>query len=160
MRTYNPFKSDIWSLGIILAEMITGVFPWYVANHDDALYFDYCCDRSTLQSDVSIADEVMPLLLRMLEPHAERRISAAELEAEIMGIKRFTTDSNPCIPDVVETQKLVSPFIKEKLRAPCSELDLGGLRWHKLSEEPAEKAPYARSRRRFAKRVLRKLLRV
>jgi serine/threonine protein kinase len=32
---YEPFKNDVWALGIIFYQMVTGGFPWRARNSKD-----------------------------------------------------------------------------------------------------------------------------
>ena len=43
-RTYSPLFNDVWSLGIILLNLITGRNPWKSASMDDCTFQAYLRD--------------------------------------------------------------------------------------------------------------------
>ncbi|KAI0032348.1 kinase-like domain-containing protein, partial [Vararia minispora EC-137] len=87
---YDAFASDVWSLGIILLEMVTGDRPWNVAHPvTDPRYSHYLRNRESLRAYHHIHDEFMPVLIRMLHPDPLDRITLDELEESIKSINHF-----------------------------------------------------------------------
>ncbi|KAI0036946.1 kinase-like domain-containing protein, partial [Vararia minispora EC-137] len=89
-KDYDAHASDVWSLGIILVYMVAGVLPWDQAYSTDTRYSEYVYDRSFLQSYLPLSDRLMPLLSRILEPDAKRRIGLAELERKLARVPSLT----------------------------------------------------------------------
>jgi len=93
-NTYDTHAADVWSLGIILIKMITGRVPWKVAvgtrRNGDDLYREYLRDRFFIGDYLELAEELLPLLHRILEPSPAKRISIDDLEKEFKACKRFS----------------------------------------------------------------------
>ncbi|KZT65279.1 kinase-like protein [Daedalea quercina L-15889] len=89
-RTYSPLFNDIWSLGIILLNLITGRNPWKSAAADDCTFQAYLRDPlHFLPTVLPISEEVNMLLVRTLEVDWRRRITLREMRAVIKGIENF-----------------------------------------------------------------------
>lgn len=89
-RTYSPLFNDIWSLGIILLNLITGRNPWKSAAADDCTFQAYLRDPvHFLPTVLPISEEVNMLLVRTLEVDWRRRITLREMRSAIKGIESF-----------------------------------------------------------------------
>ncbi|KAI0298676.1 kinase-like domain-containing protein, partial [Multifurca ochricompacta] len=88
--TYSPPFNDIWSLGIILLNLITGRNPWKSASSSDPTFQAYLQDPiSFLPSVLPISSEVNEILLRTLDINWRNRISLPELRRGIKGVSTF-----------------------------------------------------------------------
>ncbi|KAN0131666.1 kinase-like protein [Lactarius tabidus] len=91
--TYSPPFNDIWSLGIILLNLITGRNPWKSASASDPTFQAYLHDPvSFLPSVLPISAEVNEILLRTLDINWRNRISLSELRRAIKGVSTFYAD--------------------------------------------------------------------
>ncbi|TFY65240.1 hypothetical protein EVJ58_g2099 [Rhodofomes roseus] len=89
-RTYSPLFNDIWSLGIILLNLITGRNPWKSAAADDCTFQAYLRDPlHFLPTVLPISEEVNMLLVRTLEVDWRRRVTLREMRSAIKGIENF-----------------------------------------------------------------------
>jgi len=89
-RSYSPLFNDIWSLGIILLNLITGRNPWKSAAADDCTFQAYLRDpMHFLPTVLPISEEVNMLLTRTLEVDWRRRITLGEMRAAIKSIENF-----------------------------------------------------------------------
>ncbi|OBZ67312.1 Negative regulator of sexual conjugation and meiosis, partial [Grifola frondosa] len=89
-KSYSPLFNDVWSLGIILLNLITGRNPWKCASVEDCTFQAYLKDpRRFLPSVLPISDEVNALLARTLEVDWRRRITLREMRLALKSIDNF-----------------------------------------------------------------------
>ncbi|EKM57995.1 uncharacterized protein PHACADRAFT_251941 [Phanerochaete carnosa HHB-10118-sp] len=92
-RSYSPLFNDIWSLGIILLNLITGRNPWKSASADDCTFQAYLKDPVRfLPTVLPISDEVNALLVRTLEVDWRHRITLREMRQAVKGIRNFYSE--------------------------------------------------------------------
>ncbi|GJE94850.1 kinase-like protein [Phanerochaete sordida] len=92
-RSYSPLFNDIWSLGIILLNLITGRNPWKSASADDCTFQAYLKDPDRfLPTVLPISDEVNALLVRVLEVDWRHRLTLREMRQAVKGIRNFYSD--------------------------------------------------------------------
>ncbi|TFY58587.1 hypothetical protein EVG20_g8091 [Dentipellis fragilis] len=88
--TYSPPFNDIWSLGIILLNLITGRNPWKSASTSDATFNAYLQDPTNfLPSVLPISAEVNEILLQTLDVNWQSRITLRELRHAIKRVQSF-----------------------------------------------------------------------
>lgn len=102
---FSTRRSDVWSLGIILINVLTGRNPWYLANaardHGYALYIN---GRSTfLRCILAISCEAAELISRILDPSPRTRIGLEELRRAILEIRTFFPPQGE-VPDYVRAE--------------------------------------------------------
>ncbi|KAI0261668.1 kinase-like domain-containing protein [Gloeopeniophorella convolvens] len=91
--TYSPPFNDIWSLGIILLNLITGRNPWKSASSSDPTFQAYLQDpTSFLPSVLPISAEVNDILLQTLDVNWRNRITIHELRHAIKSVSTFYAD--------------------------------------------------------------------
>ncbi|KAH0839484.1 kinase-like domain-containing protein [Lanmaoa asiatica] len=71
---YYPSLADIWSLGVILVNMVTGRRPWKVARASDAHFRAFLDDEDYLFNTFSISRELNELLKWILRPNPMDRL--------------------------------------------------------------------------------------
>ena len=80
LHNVYTYKSDIWSMGVLFYELLTGRTPWDCKNEKDlkerilAGKIDYSC--------LNVSQPLKHLISRCLEREEEKRISFGELEKE------------------------------------------------------------------------------
>ncbi|KAI0320667.1 kinase-like domain-containing protein [Amylostereum chailletii] len=89
LREYSPRHSDIWALGMILVNMITGRSPWRSAVCKDDCFAAYLHDPNFLRDMLPISKPACVLLRRILAFNPFSRISLSQLRAEIKKIDTF-----------------------------------------------------------------------
>ena len=95
-RSYSPLFNDVWSLGIILLNLITGRNPWKSASADDCTFQAYLKSPADfLPTVLPISREVNLLLTRALQVDWRRRITLREMRHAFKSIHNFYS------PDVV-----------------------------------------------------------
>ncbi|OJT15990.1 Negative regulator of sexual conjugation and meiosis [Trametes pubescens] len=89
---YKPFCarfSDVWSLGVILINMISGRHPWAKATLEDECFVNFCQDPDFLLDMLPISEGANAILQRVLALNPLQRISLPELRAEILALDTF-----------------------------------------------------------------------
>jgi len=93
--SYNPFKADVWSCGVVLFSLLFGQFPWdditkflASANGDGFFSLDREQPKIRFPKDVNVSDCAKHLLVQMLTVNPEKRISLQE----ILNHEWFQTD--------------------------------------------------------------------
>ncbi|KAF8910967.1 hypothetical protein CPB84DRAFT_1763028 [Gymnopilus junonius] len=76
-QTGHTLKADIWSVGCLVVEMLTGEHPWAQLTQMQAIFKIGSSARPTIPSDISA--EAQDFLSRTFEINHEARPSAAEL---------------------------------------------------------------------------------
>ncbi|KAF9475709.1 kinase-like protein, partial [Pholiota conissans] len=124
---YSPMHNDIWSLGIILLNLVTGRNPWKSAMSDDPTYKAYQRDPlQFLPSVLPISEEFNNLLVQVLHIDWKKRMSLDKMREYVLSIKSFYSEN----------------VIFEGSLARCpweAGLDLGN--GHTQGQKPAEKRP-------------------
>jgi len=88
---YCPQHSDIWALGIVLINMVTGGDPWDLASLRNPSFRDYVNHRGSFfkYNFSMISSSLNKLLQKILDPSPRHRITIPKLRKEILSIKSF-----------------------------------------------------------------------
>ncbi len=86
---YSNQTSDIWSLGVILVNMISSRTPWQKAITSDDCFCDFLLNEDYLLRMLPISEEVNALLRKLFTYEPSERIDLDTLRSEIIAIPTF-----------------------------------------------------------------------
>ncbi|KAI0311140.1 kinase-like domain-containing protein [Amylostereum chailletii] len=89
LEKYPTAASDVWALGLILVNLITGLCPWYYAGKSDRLFRDYLVDPAGFFLPLNVPDDLTTLLRGMLAYDPYDRMSIPEIRARLATIEVF-----------------------------------------------------------------------
>lgn len=157
---YAPHPSDVWSIGIILVNMLTGRNPWHLASSfQDSGYVQYLRKRAGFLTEaLDMSPEAAALLTRILEPNVAQRITLPELRLAIQSTDHFFPRKaalrvcEPVKPDASwsvmnvtfsrttddETPSIIAPFESLSLGDTSSEARTSDFINRQCSESSAE----------------------
>ncbi|KAI1783510.1 kinase-like domain-containing protein, partial [Ganoderma leucocontextum] len=88
-RSYDPYLSDIWSLGVILVNMVTAQNPWARATPKDANFCRFLMDPDFLYNAYPMSEGAHDIIQSLLELHPAQRMSLHTLREEILSLDTF-----------------------------------------------------------------------
>ena len=88
-RPYNTRRSDMWALGVILLNLVTGRLPWRQATLDDPDFKEYSENPEFLRSVFPISTAMNDLVRRVLTMDPDDYISLDEFRTGIHEIDTF-----------------------------------------------------------------------
>lgn len=87
---YSTSANDIWALGIILINMLSGHSTWEEANFDNESFRQYTRNPDWLDFCLpDVSADALRILKRMLDLDEDFRISLEELKVEVANISTF-----------------------------------------------------------------------
>ncbi|KAL0575567.1 hypothetical protein V5O48_006411 [Marasmius crinis-equi] len=143
---YSPRQNDVWSLGVILINLITARNPWNLAVSKDEHYACFLKDPNYLRQLLPVSDAVHRILLRIFELNPLRRISIPSLRREILAIKTFHADRLSKRSPAASKPEVVTVYTDEFLSSSdesvseCSTCSFGS---NQISLQPAGPTPLA-----------------
>ncbi len=115
-HNFGPYKSqvsDIWSLGVIFTNMVTGRSPWRKATTEDEHFYRYMCKPDDfIRSVLPMSDAAGEIFKRIFTFNPYRRISLAMLREAVIAIDTFFP--SPAEADSAVRDKRVSDLAINK----------------------------------------------
>lgn len=99
---YTTAANDVWSLGVILVNLICGRNPWKQASIDDETFREYLRNPDFLMEILPISKQTNALLKRVFTIREEWRCSLADLREMVHQVDRFTATQT----EIVERQRI------------------------------------------------------
>ncbi|KAJ7590846.1 kinase-like domain-containing protein [Mycena floridula] len=95
-RPFSTVHSDIWAVGIILVNLITGHWPWSRPSGTDPCFASFTKDPDFLYKTLSISEGVRDILRPVFAMNPLARIPLSELRKQILAVDTFwKTDMKP-----------------------------------------------------------------
>ncbi|KAF9451668.1 kinase-like protein [Macrolepiota fuliginosa MF-IS2] len=86
---YSSRQTDVWSMGVILVNLISGRNPWRYATNDDQCFSAYLRDNDFLGNVLPISAEANVIIKRIFNLDIFHRITLEELKEEILRVRTF-----------------------------------------------------------------------
>ncbi|KAH7914216.1 serine/threonine protein kinase, negative regulator of sexual conjugation and meiosis [Hygrophoropsis aurantiaca] len=86
---YSPRHTDIWSLGVILINLVFARSPWRIATASDSGFLSYLYNSNYLCDVLPISRELNEVVKRIFNLSPLERISIPELREEILKMDNF-----------------------------------------------------------------------
>ena len=86
---YSTSHADIWSLGIILLNLITARSPWTKALTTEQTYNDFLTRPEVLRELLPLSDGAAAIIISLLDPVPTERLSLTALREAIIGLYTF-----------------------------------------------------------------------
>ncbi len=86
---YCPYASDVWAVGVILTNMVSGRNPWEKASLKDRRFARHADDPYYLYNTMPISEELHTILLSTFARDPRNRITLPELREMILSLDTF-----------------------------------------------------------------------
>jgi serine/threonine protein kinase len=113
LKKYSTAANDIWSLGVILVNLICGRNPWKQACFDDETFREYLRNPDFLMDILPISQETNSMLKRIFTVNEDWRCSLVELRAMVKQNSRFTA-TNAELRDRQKVARQAAQLAKEE----------------------------------------------
>ncbi|CAG8694983.1 41405_t:CDS:2 [Gigaspora margarita] len=89
VSSYETAPNDVWSLGIILINLVCGRNPWKQASLSDETFSAYIQNPEFLKTILPISDELNEILNDVFALDPEKRISLSEFKERVLECDGF-----------------------------------------------------------------------
>ena len=134
--------NDIWSLGVVLINMITGRSPWRLATTNDDHFYRYMCDPDDfIDTFLPMSKAAGGILKRIFTFNPYERISITELREAVAAISTFfpsqvEVDSAVRNTRVLDTRHVGGALARAKSAPASPQLPQGILDFTKIGAYP------------------------
>ncbi|KAE8214053.1 hypothetical protein CF327_g2531 [Tilletia walkeri] len=87
---YSTPANDVWSLGVILVNLVCGRNPWRQACVSDRTFMEYVRNPHVLKDILPISEDTNTILRRIFTMEAQDRCSITELRRMVSSVRTFT----------------------------------------------------------------------
>lgn len=91
-EAYSTPTGDVWSLGVILVNLVCGRNPWRIASPSDESFNSFVKDPAFLRRILPISEQCLYVLKRIFTIEPSERITIDELRDLILQVEAFTMD--------------------------------------------------------------------
>ncbi|KAG0050907.1 hypothetical protein BGZ83_004306 [Gryganskiella cystojenkinii] len=90
VKAYDSAANDVWSLGVILINLVFGRNPWKQACTRDETFSAYILDNDFLQTILPMSREFNEIIKSVFCLNPRKRIGLAELQRRVLACESFT----------------------------------------------------------------------
>ncbi|KAF9132230.1 hypothetical protein BGW39_000550 [Mortierella sp. 14UC] len=101
VKSYDSAANDVWSLGIILTNLVFGRNPWKQACPRDETFSAYVQNNDFLQTILPMSTELNDIIKGTFCLNPKKRITLSELAQRVQACKSFTAPEFPAEVSVV-----------------------------------------------------------
>ncbi|KAG0266526.1 hypothetical protein BG011_002016 [Mortierella polycephala] len=91
VKSYDSAANDVWSLGVILVNLVFGRNPWKQACTRDETFAAYVLNNNFLQTILPMSDELNKIIKAVFCLNPRKRISLLDLVLRVQSCRSFTT---------------------------------------------------------------------
>ncbi|KAF9319739.1 hypothetical protein BG003_008387 [Podila horticola] len=91
VKSYDSAANDVWSLGVILINLVFGRNPWKQACPRDETFSAYILNNDFLQTILPMSAELNEIIKSVFCLSPRKRISLSDLAKRVQACKQFTT---------------------------------------------------------------------
>lgn len=101
MKSYDSAANDVWSLGVILINLVFGRNPWKQACSRDETFSAYVQNNDFLQTILPMSTELNEIVKGAFCLNPKKRITLSDLARRVQACKLFTVTESPSEASVV-----------------------------------------------------------
>ncbi|KAF9421660.1 hypothetical protein BGZ94_008769 [Podila epigama] len=121
VKSYDSTANDVWSLCVILINLVFGRNPWKQACPRDETFSAYVANPNFLQTILPMSSELNEIIKSVFCLNPKKRITLPELARQVQACKSFTkTAAQTATPSTAVTPTLVTPAVPAVVSHPPS----------------------------------------
>jgi serine/threonine protein kinase len=148
--SYPTRPGDVWSLGIILVNLVCGRNPWRIASPSDESFNAYLSDMNFLRRILPISEDCLYILSHIFTVDPAQRIDLATLREMILEIPSFSMNEEELRRVHLAAQPAApveeSMFAFDEPTYGPADGETPSLRADSSSPSPSDPSSYERSR--------------
>jgi serine/threonine protein kinase len=118
--SYATRSADVWSLGVILVNLVCGRNPWRCASPSDESFAAFLQDPNFLRRILPISSECLNILVQIFTLDPEQRITLDRLRDLVLDLDSFTVDVRPVTRRPPVHIPAIAPHHQAPIYADCS----------------------------------------
>ncbi|KAG0244966.1 hypothetical protein BGX31_008317 [Mortierella sp. GBA43] len=122
VKSYDSSANDVWSLGVILINLVFGRNPWKQACARDDTFCAYVQNNNFLQSILPMSNELNEIIKAVFCLDPKSRITLPEFAERVQACASFTTIQGPVPTIPTGTVQVVTTVAAETPIGSCMTL--------------------------------------